>query len=144
MNTKLIEQVAIDQIDKHLSQNDLHEPLQSAYTLNHSGETAVVKVTNEILHALDCRQCAYLVLLYVSTAFDTIDHKVFLRPLQRDYAITGGVKDWMEFYLSERSQSININSISTDKIRLEYGFPQGSQIGPLGFKLYTKPLAAIA
>ena len=122
---KLIEQVAIDQIDKHLSQNNLHEPLQSAYTPNHSTETAVVKVTNDILRALDSRQCVYLVLLDLSAAFDTIDHKVFLRRLQRDYAITGGVTDWMESYLSERSQSISINSISSDKIRLEYGFPQG-------------------
>ena len=30
------------------------------------------------------------------------------------------------------------------KINLEYGFPQGSKIGPFGFKLYAKPIAAIA
>ena len=29
-------------------------------------------------------------------------------------------------------------------IIVNYGFPQGSKIGPFGFKLYTKPLAAIA
>ena len=52
--------------------------------------------------------------------------------------------DWMECYLSNRSQSININGTRSDKIRLEYGFPQGSKIGPFGFRLYTKPLAAIA
>ena len=93
---KLIEKVAIDQINIHLSKYHLHEPLQSAYTPNHSTETAVVKVTNDILRALDCRQCVYLVLLDLSAAFDTIDHKVFLRRLQQDYAITGGVADWME------------------------------------------------
>ena len=31
-----------------------------------------------------------------------------------------------------------------DKITLKYGFPQGSKIGPFGFKLYTKPLTKIA
>ena len=74
-----------------------------------------------LLCALDRCQCVYLVLLDLSAAFDTIDHKMFLWRLQRDYAITGGVTDWMESYLSERSQSINIKSISSDKIRLEYG-----------------------
>ena len=54
---KLIEKVAIDQINIHLFQYHLHEPLQSAYTPNHSTETAVIKVTNDILLALDCRQC---------------------------------------------------------------------------------------
>ena len=122
---KLIEKIAIDQINIHLSQYHLHEPLQSAYTPNHSTETAVVKVTNDILRALDCRQCVYLVLLDLSAAFDTIDHRVFLRRLREDYAITGGVAGWMESYLSNRSQAIDIKGTSSDKLKLEYGFPQG-------------------
>ena len=76
---KVIEHVVIEEIENHLSTYQLHEPLQSAYTHNHSTETALVKVTNDILCALDNRQCVYLVLLDLSAAFDTIDHKVFLR-----------------------------------------------------------------
>ena len=75
---KLIESVAIKQIDKHLSALGLHEPLQSAYTQNHSTETAMIRVVNDILCALDHGQCAYLVPLDLSAAFDTIDHQVFL------------------------------------------------------------------
>ena len=100
---KLIEKVAIDQMDRHLFQNNLHEPLQSAYTPNHSTETAVVKVSNDILRALDCRQGVYLVLLDLSAAFDTIDYKVFLWRLQEDYGMKRGVTDWIESYLSNRS-----------------------------------------
>ena len=47
-------------MDTHLSQNNLHEPLQFAYTPSHSTETAVFKVTNDILLALDCRQGIHL------------------------------------------------------------------------------------
>ncbi len=50
---KIIEKVAISQIDQHLTTNQLHESLQSAYSTNHSTETAIVKVTNDILSALD-------------------------------------------------------------------------------------------
>lgn len=50
---KLIEKVAVQQIDTHLSSNNLHEPLQSAYQANHSTETALLKVTNDIILALD-------------------------------------------------------------------------------------------
>ena len=78
--SKLIEKVVIDQIAEHLSKYQLHEPLQSAYTPHHSTETAIVKVTNDILRALDCRQCVYLVLLDLSAAFDTIDHQVVAPP----------------------------------------------------------------
>ena len=141
---KLIEHVVIDQINIHLLKYDLNEPLQSAYTPNHSTETAIVKVTNDILRALDRRQCVCLVLLDLSAAFDTIDHQVFLRRLDQDYGISGGVADWMQSYLQNRTQSIDINGTLSNKIKLEYGFPQGSKIGPFGFKLYTKPIAAIA
>ena len=141
---KLIESIAIEQIEDHLSINQLHEPLQSAYTPNHSTETAVVKVTNDVLCALDHRQCVYLVLLDLSAAFDTIDHQVFLSRLREDYGVTGGVTDWMESYLVNRHQNICVNDALSDKITLKYGFPQGSKIGPFGFKLYTKPLIQIA
>ena len=134
----------IEQIEDHLTKNELHEPLQSAYTCNHSTETAVVRVTNDILQALDCGQCVYLVLLDLSPAFNTIDHKVFLSLLREDYGVTGGVADWMESYLRNRHQIINVNDALSDKISLQYGFSQGSKIGPLGFKSYTKRLMAIA
>ena len=37
-----------------------------------------------------------------------------------------------------------LNNIPSDEVHLKYGFPQGSCIGPFGFKLYTKPLTKIA
>ena len=141
---KLIESVVIEQIDEHLSTFGLHEPLQSAYTPHHSTETAIVRVTNDILCALDRGQCAYLVLLDLSAAFDTIDHQVFLSLLREGYSVTGSVADWMESYLTDRHQIVDINGTFSEKISLKYGFPQGSKIGPFGFKLYTKHLSAIA
>jgi len=141
---KLIERIAVTQIDKHMSAYNLHEPLQSAYSTNHSTETALVKVTNDVLMALDDRKCVYLVLLDLSAAFDTIDHQVFLARLRKDNGVCGDALDWMESYLTHRSQCINVNGTMSDKIDLEFGFPQGSLIGPFGFKLYTKPLTSIA
>ena len=141
---KLIEKAAIEQMDSHISANELHEPLQSAYRKNHSTETALIKVTNDILRALDKRQCVFLVLLDLSAAFDTIDHHVFLSQLCMEYGMKGSVVSWMQSYLDDRRQCIHINNTPSDEVHLKYGFPQGSCIGPFGFKLYTKPLTKIA
>ena len=122
-------------MEDHLSENNLHEPLQSAYKTYHSTETALVKVTNDILLALD--KSVYLVLLDLSAAFDTIDHQVFLTQLQRDYGMRGGIVEWMKTYITGRRQCVQIDGISSDEVTLQYGFPQGSCIGPFGFKLYT-------
>ena len=127
---KLIEKAAIKQINEHLTENNLHEPLQSAYTANHSTETALLKVTNDIFMALNKRHCVFLVLLDLSAAFDTIDRDMFLQRLATEYAITGEVVTWMRSYLVNREQNISINNTLSDKITLDFGFPQGSCIGP--------------
>ena len=77
-------------------------------------------------------------------AFDTIDHNVFLSRLEKENGVTADALGWMSSYLSGRQQCISINSTLSDNIDLHFGFPQGSRIGPFGFKLYTKPLTSIA
>ena len=94
--------------------------------------------------ALDKCHCVFLVLLDLSAAFDTINHDMFLKRLATEYAIRGEVMTWMRSYLVYREQNISINNTLSDKITLDFGLPQGSCIGPLGFKLYTKPLTSIA
>ena len=141
---KVIEKVAVNQLTNHLTENNLHESLQSAYQANHSTETALVKVSNDILLALDKGQCVYLVLLDLSAAFDTIDHSVFLSRLEKDNAVTNDALEWMRSYLTERKQCVKINSTTSENTPLKFGFPQGSTIGPFGFKLYTKSLTSIA
>ena len=50
---KLIERVAVDQLSTHIHTNELIESLQSSYRLNHSTETALLKVKADIHKALD-------------------------------------------------------------------------------------------
>ena len=123
---KIIEKVVVAQLDAHLTDNDLHEPLQSAYRTGHSTETALLKVSNDILLALDKRQCVYLVLLDLSAAFDTIDHTVFLSRLEKENGVTADALGWMSSYLSGRQQCVSINSTLSDNIDLLFGFIQGS------------------
>ena len=47
----------------------------------HSTETALLRVQNDILQAVDSRGGAILVLLDLSAAFDTIDHEKLIRAL---------------------------------------------------------------
>ena len=59
----------------HLNDNEgLLEEFQSAYKSHHSTETALVKVQNDILKAIDNNRSVILLLLDLSAAFDTVDH----------------------------------------------------------------------
>ena len=61
-----------------MDNHNLHEVMQSAYKKNHSTETALVRVQNDILTHIDNKHGVILVLLDLSAAFDTIDHKTLL------------------------------------------------------------------
>ena len=61
-----------------MNENNLAEPMQSAYRPGHSTETALFHVHNNILRAVDEQKAVALVLLDLSAAFDTIDQNIML------------------------------------------------------------------
>ncbi len=100
--SKLIEKIVANQFVSHLIHNKLMDPLQSAYKKGHSTETALLKVQNDILIDVDNKNVAMLVMLDLSAAFDTIDHRVLLNRLKYHYRIEGKVLKWFESYITDR------------------------------------------
>ena len=120
-----------------LTDNDLMSKLQSAYRRFHSTKTALLRVSiNDILLALASRQEVVLVLLDLSSAFDTIDHDVLVDKLRSRYGIKGTALNWFRSYLTNRTQSVRIGDSSSSNRTLKYGVPQGSLLGPLLFSLF--------
>jgi hypothetical protein len=140
---KLTERVVVNQLNSHMVENDLHTPFQSAYRQYHSTETALLRVYNDILNAIDHKNCVMLVLLDLSAAFDTVEHSVLFQRLEEDLGVTGDVLQWFKSYFCDRYQSVQINGTSSKKHPLDTGMPQGSVIGPFGFPPYTSPLSII-
>ncbi len=137
---KLIERIAISQLQVYLRDNNLMASMQSAYRPHHSTESALLRVYNDVLCALDKGKEALLVLLDFSSAFDTIDHQLLFRRLNSRYGISGTALSWIKSYLKDRTQSVVINDTVSDKSPLIWGVPQGSVAGPLLFTLYSAPL----
>ena len=77
-----------------MKKHDLYPSLQSAYRKNHSTETALLKVTNDILMEMNSQHTVPLVLLDSSAAFYTVDHSVLLRRLQTSFGISVALLDW--------------------------------------------------
>jgi len=66
---------------------------QSAYRKCHSTETAVIIVYNDIVRAVDRGQLTALVLLDLSSAFDTADHSCIISVLRQRFNIEGLASD---------------------------------------------------
>ena len=100
--SKLLKRLVLSRLLRHLYSNNLYPPLQSAYRSNHSTETALLKVTSDLLRAADGGELSLLVLLDLSAAFDTVDHSILLQQLHSSCGLTDLAADWFRLYLSSR------------------------------------------
>jgi hypothetical protein len=142
--SKLLERVVLNQLNEHLSSNDLHCPVQSGYRPHHSCETLLVRMTDDINKEIQCGNIVLVVLLDLSAAFDTIDHEILLEKLLTDYNISGKALGWMKSYLEDRYFCVKIDDTISSLLELLFGVPQGSLLGPILFILYIKALQEIA
>jgi hypothetical protein len=141
--SKTLERIIHNRLNDHLQSFPSICPFQSAYRKFHSTETALLRIQNDLLLAMNKQKLSALVLLDLSAAFDTIDHNILLARLSSTFGISGSALSLLSSYLLDRSQSVSINSHCTPPSPMETGVPQGSVLGPLLFCLYTTPLSYI-
>ncbi len=141
--SKILEKVVSSQIFSFLEKNDICEDFQSGFRPYHSTESALIRVTNNLLLSSDRGRISLLVLLDLSATFDTIDHNILLNRLENDVGIRGSALAWFKSYLSDRLQFVAVNEEVSYQSQVQYGVLQGSVLGPLLFTLYMLPLVDI-
>ena len=108
------------QLQHYLFSDDLFLISQSAYRPNYSTETALLKITNDILLNMNDQRVTLPLLLDLSAAFDSVDHDTLLHRLQCTFGVSGKVLSWFLSYLSGRSQQIAIKVHMTRNFLLAY------------------------
>ncbi|PIK50750.1 hypothetical protein BSL78_12389 [Apostichopus japonicus] len=141
--SKVLEKTVLSRLMDYLTQENLLEPYQSAYKSGHSTETALNAVHNFITSKLDEDCFVLLVLLDLSSAFDTVNHSILLERLQSKYRLGGTVLSWFNSYITERYQQVKIEDVLSSPRPLVTGVPQGSVLGPVLFSLYLAELSDI-
>ena len=140
VTSKITEKSVAIQLQDHMTANNLFPVLQSAYRQNHSTETVLLKVKNDLLLNMDKGHVTLLVMLDLSAAFDTVDHGIVLHRLQSKLGLREKALLWFKSYLTGRTQQVSVNGTLSDKFNLTCGVPQGSCLGPLLFTIYSSSL----
>ena len=141
--SKILEKVLYLQLNHHIEKNNLHATMQSSYRNLHSCETALIKIIDDVQHLIHNDKNVVMILLDSSAAFDTVDHDNLFKKLEVRFDVKNRALKLIQSYLSSRTFSILINQSKSNPRDLKYGVPQGSQLGPLLYILYTKEIQSI-
>ena len=82
-------------------------------------------------------------MLYFSSAFDTIDHCILVHHLHTDFGFTDTVLQWFSSYLTDRTDYVSLSNHCSAIAPVHSGVLQASDLEPILFTMYIKPLSAI-
>ena len=72
----------LSQFKKYCNKYQLIPDYQSTYHSNYSTETALVKLTNDILWGFENQQASALIVMDLSAVFDAVDHNILIDVLE--------------------------------------------------------------
>lgn len=134
--SKILERIVEEQLRIHLEFNKILPTYQSGFRRGHSCLTALSRVVDDIVAAVDRCNVGVLVLLDYSRAFDTISHKLLLHILTY-VGLEKTSLDFFKCYLEGRGQCTRLGGRVSDVSAVDMGVPQGSILGPILFCIYT-------
>ena len=132
---KTLEHIIHSKVMKQLDHNNILVDSQHGFRRKRSCKSQLIRTINDISERMNDKTQTDAILLDFSKTFDKVPRKRLLLKLDH-YSVRGKTLAWVDAFLSNRSQSVVVDRVSSNSAPVLSGVPQGSVLGPLLFLVY--------
>ena len=137
--SKIYEYVVFEQLSAYMETNRLFYSAQYGFRPGHSTELASVRFVNDLIQQMDTFNIPISILIDLSKAFDTLDHKIMLSKL-RYYGISG-VELIFSVISYQKEYNMSITLVSVQNLYLlQWEYPKDLSWGHSYFYIYINDL----